>query len=57
MLTEQEKTLFQENIDAYKRMIRYYKVQMLVLQRKMEEGERCCFDDKDSKRTRLPIAK
>jgi len=51
MLTTEEQKLFQERIDAYKRMIRYCEQEMAKLQAKMPH-ERCCFNDK---KQRLPL--
>jgi hypothetical protein len=51
MLTSEEQKLFQEQIDAYKRMIRYYEQEVAKLYARMPH-KRCCFDDK---RKRLPI--
>lgn len=53
MLKPDEQKLFQERIDAYKRMIRYCEQEIAKLQIKMPH-ERCCFNDN---RKRLPIKK
>ena len=51
MLTKEEQRIFQERIDAYKRMIRYCEQEIAKLYAKMPH-ERCCFNDK---RKRLPL--
>jgi len=53
MLRPDEQKLFQERIDAYKRMIKYCEGEIAKLYAKMPH-ERCCFNDK---RKRLPVTK
>ncbi len=51
MLRPDEQKLFQERIDAYKRMIKYCENQIAKLYTKMQH-ERCCLNKKIK---RLPI--
>jgi hypothetical protein len=51
MLSKEEQKIFQERIDAYKRMIRYCEGEIAKLYARMPH-ERCCFKDA---RKRLPI--
>ncbi len=52
MLRPDEQKLFQERIDAYKRMIKYFEGEIAKLCEKMPH-ERCCFKNKIIKR--LPL--
>ena len=52
MLRPDEQKLFQERIDAYKRMIKYFEGEIAKLQAKLPH-ERCCFKNKIIKR--LPL--
>jgi hypothetical protein len=52
MLRPDEQKLFQERIDAYKRMIKYFEGEIAKLYEKMPH-ERCCFKNKIIKR--LPL--
>jgi arylsulfatase A-like enzyme len=52
-LTEHEQKLFNEQIQAYQNMIKYFEQQIAKLAAKLPQ-ERCCFENN---RKRLPVIK